>query len=171
MEEYEMDEMNVDSAQLMQLAEQADDAEMSMQIEISGDFSLERINKLVDAMNRVNKIFQAPPYPSFETAPEIFPPEFISNLEMVQSAVESSGLDDYSFDLREIGDDEDLKMLAGKMDAMATDKSFRAFLNKPLGTGELQQQAGIPTVLTKGTEAAVKPNQLDIDELMSNRLA
>jgi hypothetical protein len=73
MEEYEMEEMNVDSAQLMQLAEQADDAEMSMQIEISGDFSLERINKLVDAMNRVNKIFQAPPYPSFETAPEIFP--------------------------------------------------------------------------------------------------
>jgi hypothetical protein len=171
MEEYEQQELNVDSDQLLQLAEQADDAEAIQQVEISGDFSLERINKLVDALNRVNKVFQAPPYPAFEASPEIFPPEFVSNLEMVQAAVSASGLDDYAFELTEIADDEDLKMLAGKLDAMASDKSFRSFLNKPLGTGELQQEAGIPTVLTKGTEAAVQPNQLDIDELMSSRLA
>ena len=170
--EMEMEAMDVDPAQLMALAEQADDAEMSMQIEISGDFSLDRINKLVDAMNRVNKVFQAPPYPSFETAPEIFPPEFIANLEMVQAAVQSSGLDDYDFDLRNVVDDEDLKMLAGKMDAMATDKSFRAFLNKPLGTGEFQAEADVPNVMTKGTEAAVQPAGNDVAlELMINRLA
>ena len=63
-------------------------------------------------------------------------------------------------------------MLAGKMDAMATDKSFRAFLNKPLGTGEFQAEANVPNVMTEGTEAAVKPAGNDADlELMINRLA
>ena len=32
---------------------------------IEGDFSKPALNKVVDALNRVNQIFRAPPYPSF----------------------------------------------------------------------------------------------------------
>ena len=54
---------------MMQLAEDADMAEEENMPTISGDFSLDKINGVVDGLNRVNKLFQAPPYPSFESAP------------------------------------------------------------------------------------------------------
>jgi hypothetical protein len=75
---------------------------------------------------------------------------------MVQAAVMSSGLDEYDFSLGDIKDDESLKMLAGKFDAMASDKSFRAFLNKPLGMGEFQADADVPSVKTMATQDAIQ---------------
>jgi len=153
----EMEVMEVDPERLMDLADQADMAEDDAQPEIKGDFSLNRINKLVDSLNRVNKIFAAPAYPKFEKAPEVFPPEFVKNIQMVEAAVMSSGLEEeYGFSVRDIEDDEDLKMLAGKFDAMASDKSFRAFLNKPLGMGEFQAEADVPVVKTMATQEAIQ---------------
>ena len=151
-----MEVMEVSPERLMDLADKADQAEETLEIEIKGDFSLNRINKLVDSLNRVNKIFKAPMYPKFEKAPEVFPPEFVKNIEMVQAAVMSSGLDEYDFSLGDIKDDESLKMLAGKFDAMASDKSFRAFLNKPLGMGEFQADADVPSVKTMATQDAIQ---------------
>ena len=151
-----MEVMEVSPERLMDLADKADEAEATLEIEIRGDFSLNRINKLVDSLNRVNKIFKAPMYPKFEKAPEVFPPEFVKNIEMVQAAVMSSGLDEYDFSLGDIKDDESLKMLAGKFDAMASDKSFRAFLNKPLGMGEFQADADVPSVKTMATQDAIQ---------------
>ena len=131
-----MEVMEVSPDRLMDLADKADMAEDEAMPEIKGDFTLQRINKLVDSLNRVNKVFRAPMYPSFDKVPEVLPPEFIKNMQMVEAAVMSSGLEEeYGFSLRDLADDEDLKMLAGKFDAMASDKSFRAFLNKPLGKG------------------------------------
>ena len=151
-----MEVMEVRPDRLMDLADKADQAEETLEIEIKGDFSLNRINKLVDSLNRVNKIFKAPMYPKFEKAPEVFPPEFVKNIEMVQAAVMSSGLDEYDFSLGDIKDDDSLKMLAGKFDAMASDKSFRAFLNKPLGMGEFQADADVPVVKTMATQDAIQ---------------
>ena len=152
-----MEVMEVSPDRLMDLADKADMVEDDAMPQISGDFTLQRINKLVDSLNRVNKIFKAPMYPSFDKVPEVLPPEFIKNMQMVEAAVMSSGLEDeYGFSLRDLADDEDLKMLAGKFDAMASDKSFRAFLNKPLGMGEFQSEMDVPNVMTKGTEDAIR---------------
>jgi hypothetical protein len=53
-------------------------------------------------------------------------------------------MEEYNFDIREIKTDADLLDLTAKLDAIASDKTMKAFLNKPLGTGEFQQQMGIP---------------------------
>ena len=152
-----MEVMEVSPDRLMDLADKADMVEDDAMPQISGDFTLQRINKLVDSLNRVNKIFKAPMYPSFDKVPEVLPPEFIKNMQMVEAAVMSSGLEDeYGFSLLDLADDEDLKMLAGKFDAMASDKSFRAFLNKPLGMGEFQADADVPSVKTMATQDAIQ---------------
>lgn len=156
MREVEMEAMEVTPDRLMDLAAKADEVEMEQLPTISGDFSLNRVNKVVDSLNRVNKVFKAPMYPSFEKVPDPFPPEFVKNLEMVDAAIMSADLEEYKFELSEIKDDEDLKQLAGKLDAAASDKSFKAFLNKPLGMGEFQMEADVPNVMTKGTQEAVQ---------------
>ena len=153
----EMEVMEVSPDRLMDLADRADAVEDEAMPQVSGDFTLNRINKLVDSLNRVNKVFRAPMYPKFDKAPEVFPPEFVKNIQMVESAVYSSGLEDeYGFSIRDIKDDEDLKMLAGKFDAMASDKSFKSFLNKPLGMGEFQAEADVPVVKTMATQEAIQ---------------
>lgn len=140
----EMEAMEPTPDRLMELADDADKAEMQAMPVIEGDYSLNRINGVVNALNRVNRMFQAPPYPEFESAPKVLPPEFVKNLLMVDAAVDASGMDEYSLELDTIVDDEAMKMVQGKLDAMASDKSFKAFLNKPLGMGEFQREADVP---------------------------
>lgn len=157
MEMEVMDEVSPD--RLMDLATEADEAEMMALPKIEGEFSLNRINGVVQALNRVNRMFQAPVYPEFESAPQVFPPEFVKNLLMVDAAVDASGMDEYKFDLSEVNEDADLKMIQGKLDAMASDKSFKAFLNKPLGMGEFQKEQGVPQKPEDMGRGAVVPGQ------------
>ena len=142
MEMEVMDEVTPE--RLMDIADQADEAEMMAMPKIEGDFSLNRINGMVNALNRVNKMFQAPPYPEFESAPKVLPPEMVKNLMMVEAAVKASGMDEYMCDFAAMQDDDDIREAQAKLDAMASDKSFKAFLNKPLGMGEFQKEAGVP---------------------------
>ena len=172
--DMEMSAMAVQPEQLMELADKADMVEEQMMPTIEGDFSVNRVNKLVDAMNRVNKLFKAPMYPKFDKAPNPFPPEFIKNLQMIDSAVMSAGMEEYEFSLEDIKDDGDLKTLAGKMDAMASDKSFKAFLNKPLGMGEFQKDQDVPMMATKATKGAIQQPSADAEaevDLFMSRMA
>jgi len=122
---------------------------------VMGDFSKVALNRLVDAVNRVNILFQAPKYPEFDANMDRLPPEFIRNLEMVNAAARDAGLDDYTFNIFEASDDKDLKMVAGKIDSAAMDKSFKAFLNKPQGMGDLQAEAGVPEMQMTGADVGV----------------
>ena len=135
----------------MGLAQQMDEREAEND-EVRGDFTKNGLNRLVDALNQANRVFKAPTYPRFEAATEVLPPEFIRNLEMVAAAARDSGLEDYMFDLEGIEDDMDLKMIAGKIDSAAMDKSFKAFLNKPQGMGDIQEEAGMPVMQTEGAD-------------------
>lgn len=143
---------------------------------IEGDFSKPALNKVVDALNRVNQIFRAPPYPSFETAPERLPPELIRNLDMVNAAARDAGRDELVFSFDDLKSDRDLKMLAGKLDAAAGDKVLAAYLAKPQGMGDLQNQFGIPTTEMSGgdtnvmtTKKPVMPQE-DEEELFMARM-
>jgi hypothetical protein len=108
-------------SKLMMKAKEMDALEDDALSRVSGDFSKNGLNRLVDALNQANRVFKAPTYPRFDSAPEVLPPEFLRNLEMVNAAVTDAGLDEYKFDLSEIEDDGDLKMIAGKIDAAAMD--------------------------------------------------
>jgi len=122
---------------------------------VSGDFSKMALNKVVDALNRVNLIFKAPPYPSFEAEVETLPPEFIRNLDMVNAAARDAGRNELVFSFDELKSDRDLKMLAGKLDAAAGDKVLAAYLAKPQGMGDLQSQFGIPAMEMSGGDTNV----------------
>lgn len=171
--EMEMDTMEATPERLMELADEADSVEEENMPVLEGDFSLNRINRLVESLNRVNKIFQAPPYPTFEALPPegVYPPEFAKNLMMVQSAVIMSGMDEYMFDIKEVKTDADVLELAGKLDAIASDKTMKAFLNKPIGTGEFQQEAGVPVTVPPTGGDVKTPNsssaEADVELFMS----
>jgi len=154
-------------SKLMMKAKEMDALEDDALSRVSGDFSKNGLNRLVDALNQANRVFKAPTYPRFDSAPEVLPPEFLRNLEMVNAAVTDAGLDEYKFDLSEIEDDGDLKMIAGKIDAAAMDRSFKAFLNKPQGMGDIQAEMDVPVQEMSGdalTAVTVKPEKEDDEE-------
>jgi hypothetical protein len=154
------EKMMIDKA--MGLAKQMDDMEEGRQIR--GEFSKNGLNRLVDALNQANRVFKAPTYPRFEAAVDVLPPEFIRNLEMVAAAARDAGLDDYMFDLEGIEDDKDLKIIAGIIDSAAMDKSFKAFLNKPQGMGDIQDEAGVPVMETEGGDMMSKASEPVVEE-------
>jgi len=71
-------------------------------------------------------------------------------------------------------DDRDLKELAGKLDAAAGDKSFKSFLNKPMGMGKFQEESGVPVrqdVNMDGIASKAMPAvQEDDEELFMARM-
>ena len=181
MREMEMETLNdVDAAKAaaMEQAQIADSKEEDMYTMEPGEYSTDELNKLVDSLNRVNKLFKAPMYPSFDKFPEdgTLPPEFIRNLDMVNQALNDAGIEDKMFDLSMMVDDKEVKMVAGKLDAAAGDRAFKAYLNKPLGMGELQAEMGVPTTQPEGGDVmressgpATSPGGMD--ELFMARLS
>lgn len=146
----------------MGLAKQLD--ERDAQMSIAGDFSKNALNRLVDSLNQANRVFRAPTYPRFESGVEALPPEFIRNLQMVSAAAQDAGLTDYVFDLSEVESDKDLKAIAGKIDAAAMDKSFKAYLNKPQGMGDMQDEFGIPEMQMTGADVGVIAKEPMVEE-------
>lgn len=174
--EMEMEALNdVEAAKgmAMEQAMIADQREDAMYGSIEGDFSTTALNKVVDSLNRVNKLFRAPMYPKFDKFEGKLPPEFIKNIEMVNQALSDAGIQDKMFDLMSLKDDSDLKMLAGKLDAAAGDRAFKSFLNKPLGMGEIQREMETPTTQMSGGDTNVQqsgPVAEDSDELFMARM-
>jgi hypothetical protein len=141
---------------------------------IEGDFSKRMLNRVVEALNRVNQIFQAPEYPTFDADLEKLPPEFGRNLEMVNSALRDAGMEEKTFDLASVENDKDLRDIAAKLDSAASDKVFKSFLAKPMGMGEYQAESGIPAAQTTGADVGTmsKPAvQPDEEELFMARMS
>jgi len=152
------------------------DAEETNMFSIEGEFSKRALNKVVDALNRVNRLFGAPVYPSFESDMTVLPPEFGRNLAMVNSALQDAQIEEKTFNLQEVKDDKGLKMLAGKLDAAAGDKVFKSFLATPTGMGDKQSEFGVPVSESSGgdtqraqSKPAVQPKE-DTEELFMARM-
>lgn len=156
-----LDEMGDPAEMEMKLMEGARelDKEEGEAAVVTGDFSKMALNKVVDALNRVNQLFRAPPYPSFEAEVDTLPPEFIRNLDMVNAAARDANRTELVFNFDDLKSDKDLKMLAGKLDAAAGDKVLAAYLAKPQGMGDLQSQFGIPTTEMSGGDTNVMTTQ------------
>jgi len=139
-----------------QMLEEAEllDIQEEEEMQVTGEYSERMLNKTVDALNQVLKIFRAPEYPKFESGSEILPPEFVKQLTMVSIAAEDAMIDDKLFDPIARTDD-DLKMMAGKLNALAMDKAFKAFLNKPQGMGDYQEEMSVPVTEMSGGDTNV----------------
>ena len=154
--------------QMMDEAERLDQEE-EQELMVRGEYSERMLNKTVDALNRVLKIFRAPEYPKFEGSPEVLPTEFIRALSMVAVAAQDAMIEDKVFDAKPTSD-TDLRDIAGKLDALAGDKAFKAFLNKPQGMGDIQDEMNVPTTQMSGGDTNVQQTRPPRDEVDVNAL-
>ena len=150
------------------------DALEAEQMQVTGEYSERMLNRTVDSLNRVLKIFRAPEYPKFESGSEMLPPEFVKQLTMVNMAAKDAMIEDKMFDLKP-SSDADLRAIAGKLDALAGDRAFKAFLNKPQGMGEVQDEMSVPTTEMSGGETNVQTtnpvrDNVDVNTLFMSRM-
>ena len=126
----------------IQGAEQEDES-MFGDMAPRGRFTVKALNNLVKATNRLLPLFdQTPDYPSFNEDITEFPTDFVRVLAMfegaVNGAIEEGVLDEeMNFDMSEVTGDENVNMLAGKLNRLVNDRSFKKYLkDMPQGEGE-----------------------------------
>ena len=117
----------------IQGAEQEDES-MFGEMAPKGRFTAKALNNLVKATNRLLPLFdQTPDYPSFDQNITEFPTDFVRVLAMfngaVSGAIEENLIDEeLDFDMSEITSDENVNMLAGKLNRLVNDRSFKKYL-------------------------------------------
>lgn len=165
----EMDAMSTEEleATAMGMAEEVDDTERFMRDVVApeGDFSAAKLNSVVDALNSVLDILGAPAYPTFEEDIEVFPIEFVQQLEMINGALTDAGMDDMVLAMEGISDDKDLTLLAGKLASIAKDKDFVRFLKQ-----QSPPDAAPEPVEEEIVEETVETPEGDVDALMMQRM-
>jgi hypothetical protein len=148
----------------MGMAEEVDATEDLMRESVApeGDFSAAKLNAVVDALNDVLELMGAPEYPTFEEDIEVFPIEFVQQLEMINAALTDAGMDDLALVMAEISDDKDLTLLAGQIASLAGNKDFMRFLK--------QQTPAAPPEETVEVEETIETPEGDTDALMMQRM-
>ena len=130
------EEMNKPSMEMeieIQGAEQEDES-MFGEMAPKGRFTAKALNNLVKATNRLLPLFdQTPDYPSFESDITEFPTDFVRVLAMFEGAVSGAIEEDIideemDFDMGDITGDENVNMLAGKINRLVNDRSFKKYL-------------------------------------------
>jgi hypothetical protein len=117
----------------IQGAEQEDES-MFGEMAPKGRFTAKALNNLVKATNRLLPLFdQTPDYPAFDQDITEFPTDFVRVLAMfegaVSGAIEEDLIDDeLDFDMGDITGDENVNMLAGKLNRLVNDRSFKKYL-------------------------------------------
>lgn len=100
-----------------------------------GEFSSSALNVLIDKVNDALKLFgeDAQEVPKVDEASDEFPTELTKAISMIERAAIDSGVSDDDMGLGELQSDGDVKMLAGKIAALAKNQNFKTFL-KSQGT-------------------------------------
>ena len=95
-----------------------------------GEFSSGALNVLIGKVNETLKLFgpDAQEIPLVDEATEEFPTELTKAISMIERAAIDSGVSDEDMGLGELQSDGDVKMLAGKIAALAKNQSFKTFL-------------------------------------------
>ena len=158
------EEMNKD----IQSAEQEDES-MFGEMAPKGRFTAKALNNLVKATNRLLPLFnQTPDYPTFEGDVTEFPTDFVRVLAMfegaVSGAIEEDLIDDeMDFDMGDITADENVNVLAGKLNRLVNDRSFKKYLK---GMSDDKEEA------TEGDEpdADEGMDDKDMDALFMERM-
>jgi len=152
----------------IQGAEQ-DDESMFGQMAPRGRFTAKALNNLVKATNRLLPLFdQTPDYPTFESNITEFPTDFVRVLAMFEGAVSGAIEEDIideemDFDMGDITGDENVNMLAGKINRLVNDRSFKKYLK---GMSDDKGEA------TEGEEPDTDEDMedMDVDALFMERM-
>lgn len=141
---------------------EAVDSEMMMQISPNGRFTSKSLNPLVKATNMLLPAFsQEPTYPDFDPGTyDQWPEDLVRIYSMFaaasrDAAVDETISDDLVIDFENVTDDNDLQVLAGKVQALARHKDFKKWLKMP--------RAEAPTAeVDEEEEADMSDDQIDI---------
>ena len=100
-----------------------------------GDFSASAINLLIGKVNDTLKLFgdQATEVPEVSGDTNEFPTELTKAIAMVEKAAIDSGAFDDIIGLDGVQSDQDVKRLAGEMDAIGKNSNFKTFLASQTG--------------------------------------
>tara|TARA_R110000868_G_scaffold34998_4_gene125776 strand:+ start:5181 stop:5684 length:504 start_codon:yes stop_codon:yes gene_type:complete len=116
-----------------------------------GTFSPNAMNKLVVAWNKASKLFGiAETYPTFSEPQKAFPIEFTKLLVMTSKAIEDAVAaqavsEDLLLDLPNTKKDQDVVLLAAKVEQIAKSPGFKAFLlETPEPTEEVLEEEPKP---------------------------
>ena len=114
------------------------DGEMFAEVSPKGRFSSKALNPLVKATNALLPVFgQDPSYPVFDSGTyEVFPEDFVRILSMFSAASRDAASDDVVpvelvSDFSEMTNDNDLQVLAGKLQGLAKSKDFKRWMKEP----------------------------------------
>ena len=100
-----------------------------------GDFTSGALNTLIDKVNATLKLFgdQATEVPKVEGETNKFPTELTKAVAMIEKAAIDSGAFDDIVGLDGVNSDQDVKRLAGEMDAIGKNSNFKTFLASQTG--------------------------------------
>jgi hypothetical protein len=128
-------------------AEMADE-QMYESMAPRGNFTSRGLAPLVRATNALLPLFgQTPDYPEVEDT-EVLPTDFTRILAMFSGAVDEAIQNEVlkpemAFDISTVRDDSGLLALAGKLEMLAKDRSFKAFLEEPVEEDmEMEMEGG-----------------------------
>ena len=151
--------------QMMNVERMEMDNALSSQAPV-GDFSADGLNRLVEALNGVLPMFDLEDYPEFdEYIDGALPVEFVRQLKMVLAAAADSGMQEMEVDLSMIEDDQDLMMLAGRLDSLSQDVGFKRFLMSSVPGAEATPEPAEPAPIP----AEVEPD-VDAEAMMLSRV-
>ena len=103
-----------------------------------GKFSARAMNSLVAAYRSIQELMgfeEGDFYPEFESNITEWPADFVRALSMVAQAAEDFG-EPGAIDLSEINRDSDVALLTAKIEKLAANEEFAAFLSEDLGEAE-----------------------------------
>jgi len=140
-------------------------SEMSPQ----GDFSKAATNGVIKALNSVLPLFGIDKLEMVDSDTTEFSPDLTRSLSMVaqsvSDAMEAGELDDeLLFDMEDIGDDRDLKLLSGKLSMLARHKDFKRWLK----TAEVEPETADDPAAAKGLASG--QDEPDLDALFQARM-
>ena len=136
-----------------------------------GTFSPNALNKLVSAWNKTAKLFGiTDTYPTFSEPQKIFPVDFTKLLAMaskaIKDAVEAEAISpDLMLDLPNTKKDQDVVLLAAKLEQAAKSREFKSFLE------EAPPESNEPEPEIEPTPEAPPVNEDEFLNLIAGRIS
>ena len=118
-----------------EMAMMADMAEAEKVAEFApeGSYKRDTVNRFIRSVNKMLEHFSAPNLG--EVAEDVegpLPQDLVKALMMINAALEDAKMSEYQINMEDLKDDRNLMMARGKIDSGAKDRSFIAFLRKPM---------------------------------------
>lgn len=132
-----------------------------------GDFSGQAINVLIGKVNNTLKLFgdQATEIPQVEGNVSEFPTELTKAIAMIEKAAVDSGAFDDIVGLDGVQSDQDVKRLAGEMDAIGKNSNFKTFLASMSGDMNATLIVEMSPEELEGEPVASEEPEMDEEEL------